>query len=109
MSDDAERSSTERAHPNGHNGNGNGHGPGAVGVAQLAELLAGLGANVGQQVIDRIPVADLDERDPDYIRENLPGAWLLDELLLPRRRARPRTTSPPTARCCWSATTRAAT
>jgi 1-acyl-sn-glycerol-3-phosphate acyltransferase len=77
MSDDVEPRSSERAHPNGHHGNGNGHGPGAVGVAQLAELIAGLGANVGQQVIDRIPVADLDERDPDYIRENLPGAWLL--------------------------------
>jgi 1-acyl-sn-glycerol-3-phosphate acyltransferase len=25
----------------------------------------------------RIPKADLDERDPDYIRENLPGLWLL--------------------------------
>jgi 1-acyl-sn-glycerol-3-phosphate acyltransferase len=25
----------------------------------------------------RIPVADLDERDPDYIRENLPRLWLL--------------------------------
>src|SRR3954452_15486440 len=28
----------------------------------------------------RIPVADLDERDPDYIRENLPGIWLLASL-----------------------------
>src|SRR5438045_3973841 len=26
---------------------------------------------------DRIPVADLDDRDPDYIRETLPMAWLL--------------------------------
>jgi 1-acyl-sn-glycerol-3-phosphate acyltransferase len=25
----------------------------------------------------RIPAADLDERDPDYIRENLPWLWLL--------------------------------
>jgi 1-acyl-sn-glycerol-3-phosphate acyltransferase len=36
-----------------------------------------LGKALGQQVIDRIPTADLDERDPDYIRENLPGSWLL--------------------------------
>src|SRR3954469_7189690 len=28
----------------------------------------------------RIPVADLDERDPDSIRENLPGIWLLASL-----------------------------
>ena len=28
----------------------------------------------------RIPVADLDERDPDYIRENLPRQWLLSSL-----------------------------
>jgi 1-acyl-sn-glycerol-3-phosphate acyltransferase len=26
---------------------------------------------------NRIPPADLDERDPDYIRESLPGLWLL--------------------------------
>ncbi len=25
----------------------------------------------------RIPTADLDDRDPDYIREHLPGVWLL--------------------------------
>jgi 1-acyl-sn-glycerol-3-phosphate acyltransferase len=29
------------------------------------------------QVAKRIPPADLDERDPDYIREQLPGLWLL--------------------------------
>jgi 1-acyl-sn-glycerol-3-phosphate acyltransferase len=28
----------------------------------------------------RVPVADLDERDPDYIRESLPGLWLLSSL-----------------------------
>jgi 1-acyl-sn-glycerol-3-phosphate acyltransferase len=28
----------------------------------------------------RIPAADLDERDPDYIRERLPGIWLLASL-----------------------------
>ena len=30
-----------------------------------------------QAVQSRIPAADLDERDPDYIRENLPWLWLL--------------------------------
>src|SRR4051812_34420477 len=33
-----------------------------------------------EQVQQRIPVADLDERDPDYIRERLPGIWLLASL-----------------------------
>jgi len=31
-------------------------------------------------VASRIPVADLDERDPDYIRESLPRLWLLSSL-----------------------------
>src|SRR3954453_14747510 len=31
-------------------------------------------------VQSRIPTADLDERDPDYIRERLPGIWLLASL-----------------------------
>ncbi|MFL5844847.1 MAG: lysophospholipid acyltransferase family protein [Solirubrobacteraceae bacterium] len=38
-----------------------------------------LGALAGA-VSSRIPVADLDERDPDYIRERLPGLWLLSSL-----------------------------
>ena len=37
----------------------------------------------------RIPVADLDERDPDYIRERLPGAVAAVEPVLPRRGPRP--------------------
>ena len=28
----------------------------------------------------RVPAADLDERDPDYIRETLPGLWMLASL-----------------------------
>ena len=39
-------------------------------------LLGGLARAVGE----RIPPADLDERDPDYIRESLPGLWLLSSL-----------------------------
>ena len=31
-------------------------------------------------VTSRIPAADLDERDPDYIRESLPRLWLLSSL-----------------------------
>src|SRR5690348_196234 len=35
---------------------------------------------VASQAQRRIPKADLDERDPDYIRENLPWLWLLASL-----------------------------
>src|SRR5437868_1786768 len=51
----------------------NGHGT----PQNRASVLAGLGRVVSDQVQRRIPTADLDERDPDYIRENLPGMWLL--------------------------------
>ena len=39
--------------------------------------LAGAAAKLAAR---RIPPADLDERDPDYIRESLPGLWLLSSL-----------------------------
>jgi 1-acyl-sn-glycerol-3-phosphate acyltransferase len=32
---------------------------------------------VAGQARRRVPPADLDERDPDYIRESLPGLWML--------------------------------
>ncbi|HEX2015424.1 MAG TPA: lysophospholipid acyltransferase family protein, partial [Solirubrobacteraceae bacterium] len=40
-------------------------------------VLERLARSVASSVQSRIPVADLDERDPDYIRENLPRLWLL--------------------------------
>src|SRR5436305_3930256 len=43
-------------------------------------LLGRLARSVAGAVQARIPAADLDERDPDYIRENLPGIWLLASL-----------------------------
>ena len=33
-----------------------------------------------EQVTSRVPKADLDQRDPDYIRDQLPGTWLLASL-----------------------------
>ena len=33
-----------------------------------------------KSLVPRVPAADLDERDPDYIRESLPGLWLLASL-----------------------------
>lgn len=35
---------------------------------------------VKEQVAARVPKADLDQRDADYIREQLPGLWLLASL-----------------------------
>jgi 1-acyl-sn-glycerol-3-phosphate acyltransferase len=35
---------------------------------------------LARSVQSRIPIADLDERDPDYIRESLPRLWLLASL-----------------------------
>ena len=53
---------------------------------------------VARQVADRASrAADLDERDPDYIREQPPGLWLLASPLLPRRGPRARATSRTTA------------
>jgi len=43
----------------------------------LIERAVGAAASRLQQ---RVPVADLDERDPDYIRETLPRMWLLSSL-----------------------------
>src|ERR687883_364393 len=51
------------------NGSVNGRGPDG--------LVTQLGRAVSEQLQARIPRADLDERDPDYIREPLPGLWLL--------------------------------
>jgi 1-acyl-sn-glycerol-3-phosphate acyltransferase len=88
------------------NGNGNGHGdPHAARRAteravaereagRMPPWIAGLGAfaadalsvpakltsAAGRAVAGRIPTADLDERDPDYIRESLPRLWLLCSL-----------------------------
>ena len=55
----------------------NGHVTDEVQRGSLSSRL--IGALAGQ-VQRRIPPADLDERDPDYIRESLPGLWLLATL-----------------------------
>jgi 1-acyl-sn-glycerol-3-phosphate acyltransferase len=49
----------------------------AAGSPGLAERLV---QAVAGQVRGRVPPADLDERDPDFIRETLPGLWLLASL-----------------------------
>src|SRR2546422_8956253 len=45
-------------------------------MAATADLFSG----VAELVKSRVPAADLDERDPDYIRESLPRLWLLASL-----------------------------
>jgi len=55
----------------------NGRPPDAPHRAGLVQRLV---SGVARQVTRRIPAADLDERDPDYIRESLPGTWLLASL-----------------------------
>src|SRR5213595_3539227 len=60
----------EQATRNGHAGDGE----------APRGLAARLVASMREQVQLRIPRADLDERDPDYIRESLPRLWLLASL-----------------------------
>src|SRR5918911_1523664 len=64
----AEESTTRRG---AHSGNR------ALSDQQRPTVPQALGRVLSEQVQKRIPVADLDERDPDYIRETLPGLWLL--------------------------------
>jgi 1-acyl-sn-glycerol-3-phosphate acyltransferase len=49
-------------------------------VAGLAQAAGRVVSAVADQAQRRVPPADLDERDPDYIREELPGLWMLASL-----------------------------
>jgi 1-acyl-sn-glycerol-3-phosphate acyltransferase len=55
-----------------------------VGLGSALRSLAGLAGTAMTEVARlaqaAVPPADLDERDPDYIRESLPGQWLLASL-----------------------------
>ncbi len=46
----------------------------------MATTLGGIKDWVREQVASRVPKADLDQRDPDYIRDQLPRTWLLASL-----------------------------
>jgi 1-acyl-sn-glycerol-3-phosphate acyltransferase len=79
----SERRPTAAATSNGHSATGLPDGQ----VLQEEErapdrrrAVTGLVRGVAQGLQARIPVADLDERDPDYIRESLPRLWLLASL-----------------------------
>jgi 1-acyl-sn-glycerol-3-phosphate acyltransferase len=52
----------------------------ASGVRELARLLGRAAGAIAEEAQSRVPKADLDERDPDYIRETLPGLWMLASL-----------------------------
>jgi 1-acyl-sn-glycerol-3-phosphate acyltransferase len=56
----------------------NGHGDPSA--AREALRPTGLTGRLRKLVTSRVPPADLDERDPDYIRETLPRLWLLSSL-----------------------------
>ena len=58
----------------------NGRPPEEASREGLSTLPARFIRGIAKQVERRIPTADLDERDPDYIRENLPAAWLVSSL-----------------------------
>ena len=49
-------------------------------AGEALSVPARLTAAAGRAVAGRIPMADLDERDPDYIRESLPRLWLAASL-----------------------------
>jgi 1-acyl-sn-glycerol-3-phosphate acyltransferase len=62
----------------------NGHVPGTEPAAEpprgRRSLLSRVLREVADQAQARIPRADLDERDPDFIRERLPLMWLLSSV-----------------------------
>jgi 1-acyl-sn-glycerol-3-phosphate acyltransferase len=67
---------SESAQRNGHQANPSAEPDGSRPIALAGRALR----EVSQQFMRRIPRADLDERDPDYIRERLPLLWLFASL-----------------------------
>lgn len=79
---------TTRASQNGHGGSerarealgaddeapANEGGGGLFGLPEAALRFA------GEQIAKRIPSSNLDDRDPDYIRERLPSMWMLSSI-----------------------------
>jgi 1-acyl-sn-glycerol-3-phosphate acyltransferase len=69
--------STSTAH-----GSTNGGAPGGPlqGPASLAQMATRVIGAIAEEAQRRVPTADLDERDPDYIRDTLPRLWMLASL-----------------------------
>ncbi len=77
-------SASARASTNGHHSDSDlprGGPPPAAGEAPSdGRSLGRIGRALAGAVQRRIPVADLDERDPDFIRDNLPWLWLMSSI-----------------------------
>jgi 1-acyl-sn-glycerol-3-phosphate acyltransferase len=71
---------TASASSNGHSSNGFATQQDAAHDGGLAALPGRAVRELARQAQKRIPAADLDERDPDYIRDSLPRLWLLATL-----------------------------
>ena len=69
--------STSTAHGSTNGGAPSGAVQGAASLAQMAGRMIGA---IAQEAQRRVPTADLDERDPDYIRDTLPRLWMLASL-----------------------------
>jgi 1-acyl-sn-glycerol-3-phosphate acyltransferase len=69
--------STSTAHGSTNGGSPSDTPTGPASLAQMATRLIGAIADEAQR---RVPTADLDERDPDYIRDTLPRLWMLASL-----------------------------
>src|SRR5882757_7845376 len=54
--------------------------PSGGGVGGLLRQALAAGSALPRLIAGRVPPADLDERDPDYIRETLPRLWLLSSI-----------------------------
>jgi 1-acyl-sn-glycerol-3-phosphate acyltransferase len=63
-------------------GSSNGGAPGDSPAApfSLVQTVGRVIGSIAAEAQRRVPTADLDERDPDYIRETLPGLWMLASL-----------------------------
>jgi 1-acyl-sn-glycerol-3-phosphate acyltransferase len=76
----AETRIADTATRNGHTDEDDAAARAASGAESPRGLVERVLSGVAGQVTRRIPRADLDERDPDYIREQLPRQWLLASL-----------------------------
>jgi 1-acyl-sn-glycerol-3-phosphate acyltransferase len=72
-------STSEHAARNGHDPTASVFPPAAA-AQGVGALAARVMKGMAGQVMRRIPPADLDERDPDFIRERLPQLWLAASL-----------------------------
>ena len=73
----AEKTQTTGQSANGASSNGGDPEAAPNGGLSALELGSRVAHAISALAQSRIPKADLDERDPDYIRETLPGLWML--------------------------------